>query len=143
MKVNELRIGSIVSHDDYSEETFEVISIYLEDDNYIINTKGGKNGTWINPIDVIKKVPITKELLLKFGFWYNEETNIYQWGSYLQLGFNVESSEFCYYSLDFSRKWVTKKVKYFHELQNLCFEFEEEKELKIQTELEENNNLPF
>lgn len=145
MKVNELRIGNIVSHEDYSEEIFEVISIEQHEDSYLINTKGGKNGTWINHIDLIKKVPITKESLLNFGFWYNEGINIYQWGSYLQTGYNIENSEFIYYSLDFSRTFITTEVKYIHELQNLCFDLEKEQELE-KKEVKNNkkdDGLPF
>tara|TARA_R110002167_G_scaffold229499_1_gene434769 strand:- start:2210 stop:2698 length:489 start_codon:yes stop_codon:yes gene_type:complete len=143
MKVNELRIGNIVSHEDYSNELFEVIGIELEDEGYVINTKGGKNGTWINSISLITKVPITKELLLKLGFWYNETMNVYQWGGYLQFGFNIEGLEFNYYTLDFSKSWITTQVKYIHELQNLCFELEKEQELKLIEVSSERSDLPY
>lgn len=143
MKVNELRVGNIVSHNDYTTEFFEVVSIEKYKDSYVVNTNGGKNGTWINPISLITKVPITKDLLLKFGFWYNEETGIYQWGSYLQFGFNIKTFEFCYYTLDFSRTFITTTIVYAHELQNLCFELDKEQELKFQTKQEETNQLPY
>lgn len=50
-----LKAGSIVSHDDYSCELFKVISIDKE--TGIVETKGGKNGTWINHIDLIIRFP--------------------------------------------------------------------------------------
>lgn len=145
MKANELRIGNIVSHEDYSGEPFEVVSIEKYKDEYVINTKGGKNGTWINPISLVTKVPITKDWLIKFGFWYNEDKTTYYWGSYLQLGFNLDVLDFIYYNLDYSLKLFTRKIKYVHELQNLCFELEKEQELKLnkfRTE-EEALDLPY
>jgi hypothetical protein len=141
MKVNELRIGNIVSHDDYSEETFKVISIKLEDEGYVIDTKGGKNGTWVNHIDLIKEVPITKEWLLKFDFWHNEETNIYYWGEYLQIGFDIDRLTFYHYRKDFSLKYYTKKIKYVHELQNLCYNIEGK--LLQESKTKETTELPF
>ena len=56
IKPFDLRLGNFVTHDDYPEETFEVISIELTDECYLIKTAGGKNGIWGNPIDLIKGV---------------------------------------------------------------------------------------
>ena len=78
MRINELRIGNIVSHDDYTTEFFEVISIELSDGIYVINTNGGKNGTWQNTIDLITKVPITEDFLLLMGFEYNQYTRLWE-----------------------------------------------------------------
>lgn len=50
-KFKGLRIGEIVSHDDYSSEKFTVQEINI--DNGCVTTKGGKNGTWVNNIDLI------------------------------------------------------------------------------------------
>ena len=73
MEVKELRIGSIVTHDDYSDEYFIVKSIdKTTEGGYIISTIGGKNGTWINSLELVGPIQITKEWLLKFGF---EEKN--------------------------------------------------------------------
>ena len=66
--LHELRIGSLVTHEDYSSEIFEVIEIYKKGDVYFVNTKGGKNGEWVNPIDLINPIPITKEWFPAFGF---------------------------------------------------------------------------
>ena len=127
MKAQELRIGNIVSHGDYSSETFEVLSIEFTDETYIINTKGGKNGTWGNPIDMITKVPLTKEWLLKFGFWHDEETKLYHWGAAGEIRVNIETLEFYSYG-----NWHIAMVQYVHELQNLCFEVEKAEDLKLE-----------
>lgn len=130
MKVNELRIGNIVSHGDYSSETFEVISIeFISDTNtYVINTKGGKNGTWGNTIDLITKVPLTKDWILKFGFWYDESMGLYRWGSAGQVRIDTEDWAFQY-----SESWDFPEVKYVHQLQNLCFEVEKAEDLKLKS----------
>ncbi len=92
MNVNELRIGNCVSHLNNIDEIFKVISIEEENGNYSINTKGGKNGTWINPIEYICSIPLTEDILLKCGFknkkeidfdgthidwWHNGEIGLY------------------------------------------------------------------
>lgn len=50
-KFGSLKIGDIVSHDDYSCENFKVTS--FDRTTGIVETKGGKNGTWTNHIDLI------------------------------------------------------------------------------------------
>jgi hypothetical protein len=68
MKVEELKIGNYVSHEDYSCESFIVTSIELDDYGYAIMTSGGKNGEWINSVDIVTPIPLTEEWLLKFGW---------------------------------------------------------------------------
>lgn len=62
-----LKIGSIVSHDDYTCELFQVISI--DKTTGIVETKGGKNGTWTNHIDLIIRNP-SKDLDNPYNFNY-------------------------------------------------------------------------
>ena len=72
LQPNELRVGNIVTHDDYSSELFIVKSIYEEEQEgeevYIIDTLGGKNEGWGNPLELINPIPLTDEILLKCGF---------------------------------------------------------------------------
>ena len=53
-KRKKLKIGERVSHDDYSSELFTVSEI----NGRVITTKGGKNGTWVNDIDLIIRNPV-------------------------------------------------------------------------------------
>ena len=52
--------GNIITRTEY----FEVLSIQPSVGTYVVNTNGGKNGTWENPIELITKVPITQDFLL-------------------------------------------------------------------------------
>jgi hypothetical protein len=50
-RFGDLKNGSKVSHEDYSSEIFIVWGI--DKTTGIVTTKGGKNGVWINHIDLI------------------------------------------------------------------------------------------
>lgn len=63
-----LKIGAIVSHDDYSSELFQIISI--DKKTGIVETKGGKNGIWTNHIDLIIRSP-SKNLENPYNFKIN------------------------------------------------------------------------
>lgn len=122
IEVNELRIGNIVSHSDYTTEYFEVLSIELLNGDYIVNTNGGKNGTWTNPIEMINKVPITEDFLLLMGFEYNQYNRLWEIDG---VSFYYDLSYFYYtehsdYHPDDSSALLT--VKYVHQLQNLYFD---------------------
>jgi len=58
-KFGYLKIGHIVSHEDYSCEEFVIISINKEQE--MVYTKGGKNGTWDNHIDLIIRLGKNKK----------------------------------------------------------------------------------
>ena len=132
MKVNELRIGSIVTHEDYSSELFEVISIVPNEyvnNSYVINTHGGKNGTWLNDIGLINPVYITKELLMQLGFekriglsinWFLNDDLLenLKWTTsrlYLRVyGYRIEVR-----SGDCEGTKCIATIKYIHQLQNI------------------------
>lgn len=61
--IHELRKGSLISFDDYSMEAFEVD--YIQQNT--IWAKGGKNGQWINGVDLVTGIPITPETLEATG----------------------------------------------------------------------------
>lgn len=67
MRPQELRIGNIITHCDYSDAAFVVTEIVKQDDSYVISTSGGKNGTWDNLIECVEPIPLTEEWLLKFN----------------------------------------------------------------------------
>ena len=50
-KFRGLQVGQIVSHEDYSSEKFKVT--HIDKETGIVTTSGGKNGVWINHIDLI------------------------------------------------------------------------------------------
>lgn len=58
-KFGYLKIGHVVSHEDYSCEEFVITNIDKE--NEIVFTKGGKNGTWDNHIDLIIRLGKNKK----------------------------------------------------------------------------------
>ena len=68
--IHELRVGSLISFDDYSMEAFEVE--YIQQNT--IWAKGGKNGQWINGVDLVTGIPITPETLEAIGM--NEGKNV-------------------------------------------------------------------
>lgn len=51
IKCEGFKIGQKVSHEDYTSEDFIITNIDRE--TGIIDTKGGKNGTWTNHVDLI------------------------------------------------------------------------------------------
>lgn len=53
-KISHIKVGDTVLHEDYTSENFIVTEIDKE--NNIVYTSGGKNGTWINPIEMIIKI---------------------------------------------------------------------------------------
>lgn len=117
MKANELRIGNYVSHEDYTIESFKVISITLINDDYEIMTSGGKHGQWVNCIDLIIPIPITEEWLLKFCFekliGWDDMIYFNNNGIHIYLCGNGKEDWF-----EYENDIVIKSV---HQLQNLYF----------------------
>jgi hypothetical protein len=94
-------------------------------DSYVIDTEGGKNGSWLNDISLIEPIPITEEWLLRFKF--------YKWGKYelwkqrlsyrthlKHDGFTIDTSK---RRSDLMRlnTYPFTKIQYVHQLQNLYF----------------------
>lgn len=116
-KVEEIRIGSIVTHDDYSQEIFIVKSIQKYEDTYVIDTIGGKNGTWSNVLDLINPVIVDEYLLLKFGFSKSK-----------RIGSSLYVKSELAIDLDYKCCYIHGKMCYYHtewlqvhQLQNLYF----------------------
>lgn len=66
----DIRIGSLITFDDYSMEAFLVNKIKavrpqgsISTEYYMVEGIGGKNGTWINPFGLVNGIPITPEVL--------------------------------------------------------------------------------
>lgn len=51
LKMQRLKIGQTVSHEDYTSEDFKITDI--DDQTGIVKTAGGKNGTWDNHVSLI------------------------------------------------------------------------------------------
>jgi len=51
MKKDFVKIGAIVSHEDYSCENF-IVSEINKEEGFVV-TIGGKNGVWVNPIELV------------------------------------------------------------------------------------------
>ena len=68
MTAKELRIGNYVTHNDYSDGIFAVSEITRNDNGFIIDTSGGKNGFWGNHISLVNPIQITEEWLIELGF---------------------------------------------------------------------------
>lgn len=124
MKHTELRIGNIVSHEDYTSELFKVIEIITVNNSYVVNTSGGKNGTWTNSIELVNPIPLTEEWLLKLGFGSKYKSVHTRW-NYGLFGVDQKSDED-----DEGESIPVEQVFYYegkvdllyvHQLQNLYF----------------------
>ena len=134
LSVKELKIGNIVSHQDYGG-LFVVDTIEKnEDGEYIIVTLGGKNETWVNSIHLIEPVPITKGLLLYIGFIkatnkLADDKLVYEisqgQGNILQLNSHSGSIWDVYTNWNGRMNYITATGAapvYMHQLQNLYYE---------------------
>jgi hypothetical protein len=123
LKPTDLRIGNYVTHCDYTDGIFKVESITYQEDavgGYVVDTIGGKNGTWSNPINCIEPIELTEEWFLKFGF-DSLDTSFgklfeFRTGRYAWLIDNFGSLHLYY-----SEYENIANVKYVHQLQNLYF----------------------
>ena len=119
------RIGNYVSHEDYSTDVFVIKSInfYDEHNDYMVDTTGGKNGTWINPIENIKPIKITQEFLEKNKFTIINHPQ--------QIGYKLKDL-YIYEHGSFVGEVEVAHVEYVHELQNLYYAiYGEEMEVNI------------
>jgi len=120
MEAKELRIGNLVTHTDYTESIFTVISIEIDKSGgYAIDTSGGKNGswTWINPLECIEPIPLTAEWLEKLGL--KKKGGHYLLDGYIQLVLDDVSNAPNRNVL--IRNIYITDLGYVHELQNLYF----------------------
>ena len=123
MRAEELRIGNLVYYNGNKNEIGVVTGMqstatkqcYIYLNNRVNNTLD---------LDLIKKIPLTEEWLLKFGFEYNNypdslTLNVLSFGSLnaysiskdLTIGLSTQSRYM----------FGTTKIKHVHELQNLYF----------------------
>lgn len=121
MKIEDLKIGNWVHQEDYSDTDFVVKELIKSDASCgnadIVNCYGGKNGEWINPIELINPIKLDTDRMLQLNFevidnrWYNpslikgyikQKKDAYFWSIYLN-NTEIEMTE----------------LKAVHELQNL------------------------
>lgn len=107
LKITELRIGNLVHHNLFGDDSISSIqnSFHVTIANYSAYT----------PIDALRGIPITEEWLIKFGFanvkhrWFKQNLEI----SHLTNGkFIVPKNDMLLNILE---------IKFIHQLQNLCF----------------------
>lgn len=129
MRVEYLRVGNTVHAEDYSDTDFEVAAIYQKEHNWIVACKGGKNGTWVNPVELWNDIPVTEERLKQYGFIEIQTGQSSGAKARWELGaFHVwvyfEGSKRFYWERDRGVELTS-----IHQLQNLYFALEQ-KELK-------------
>lgn len=110
MKPNELRFGNIV----YAKNEIETI-IGIERQRVVVFANGMINGEGVEYKD-IKGIPLTADLLRRFGFTAIEDSNYYddQYGN--QLYFKGDSAIWV-----FNSHPIRHDIKYLHELQNIYY----------------------
>ena len=132
IKANELRIGNIINYQGVKKIVNSLSSESI-DVCYLANYGEFKYPN--TPIEHIKPIPLTEELLLKCGFIsrsfkmsdisIKKDTNLYT------LVYDLIKSE-CYLDLDFTFMTLDNEIKYLHQLQNLYFALTgEELEIKL------------
>lgn len=150
MEANELKIGNLIGHQDYSEEYFRVMSIEYDSNlkSYAIDTVGGSKGGWVNDISLITPVLLTEEWLKKLEFErkiypQSDSENIYPfteewlkkfdpaftvcWEHKKQNLFEIQQTKlgFIYmpfkYSKVFKGEATIPRILHIHQLQNLFF----------------------
>jgi len=110
MKANELRIGNLVKNNEprYGDKILVIESI---GDNDTVNVFFRQY-----PMSELEPLPLTEEWLLKFGFYKNIDTELFEKG-----GFQIEISVLkCLFYLPEFGDWH-KEIEYVHQLQNLWF----------------------
>lgn len=115
IKTNELRIGNtvILSHEDDKEEYYNIK--FINDSEYF-------------PM-FIKPVIINKEILIQFGFEYNNDTDSYilSWKEYYSniyrnIEFKLEDdNHYCSFWIGNNADKLLLNIDYLHQLQNLYF----------------------
>ena len=117
MEVNELRVGNFITHDDYSMEVFKVMSIEKNEDMYLVDTEGGKNGSWINGSILIEPVPLSEEILVKLGKEpRNRRFIIKALSNEIRFDYNFQSRS---WFVSLNGKFTI--IENIHQLQNLYF----------------------
>lgn len=121
---NELRIGNLISFDDYSSNIFSVSELH---ENHL-TAIGGKNETWANPYESAKRILINgneRILMLVYGFSYDTTLSQYYIHNHLDedIKIEVEYADKDGYALylkcvDSNRTILVRYIKYIHEIQN-------------------------
>jgi len=128
MKINELRIGNLVSHGTLhtgigrNGRDYYTIKELTENIIFFEESIVGEYYKDVQPI------LLTKEWLIKFGFKY-DTINYFYSNSELMLAPNKDGGfDVWYHTLSYGKLYL--KLMYVHKLQNLYFELEE-KELTL------------
>src|SRR5687768_7310925 len=111
MKIEELRIGNIIKTKGANLEYWQIT---VEDFGIMCDKV-------MHDSDMSKYIPvdITKEWLIRFGFYHTEINNSYQLDS--DLGFSIWGRLDSGFNIFVSSDDIGKDIKFVHELQNLFF----------------------
>lgn len=129
MKIHELRIGNLVKCKTSNDSAiYSVIQI----DGFGLKVRlSHPRHTEFTPLDRIKPIPLTEEILLKCGF---RKTNLEGYDVHFKYTNPLLRSDItAIYNSDFSLKLdgVARGIKYLHRLQNLFFDLTG-KELEVE-----------
>ena len=128
MKATELRIGNHIQWNNPKNE-IEIIRVIGEN---VVGLNSDIPSDTLTPLDFFKPIPLTEEWLLKFGFEKKEDLSVHP-GSRKYYFFYVKNNlilsisnvtdfniEFKFQSFD-AACYLSIKLQYVHQLQNLCF----------------------
>jgi hypothetical protein len=121
MNASELRIGNLFLY----ENCIYIAKVIRVDFIYGINRNGFAPGEF--PIEVIKPIPITSEILLACGFENKIRGNYYH-KEFTKLYVNIDNSIAIHFG---NKNGILKLIDYLHELQNI-FWILTNQELEIQ-----------
>ena len=134
MTKNELTINNWVRHREQGEKPYRITSITIDGDKYLYTAEGLTEGDIFVDVRAAVFEPIAlNEVILKSSGYVQmvDPTNIERSEKYFSLsnGANslIELTKNGQFNLAMSggrTSFLTKKVKYLHELQNLCKAFD-------------------
>ena len=134
IKPQELRIGNYVTDEFYKDfkTIIEVDSITKKGINVFIEYDGNypeMAESWIEPkyaFDKLFGIPLTEEILLKFGFEKREHKSFFKGKELIYFTFTSNKYGFLIWNTIQNQWWVLGKISisqpiYVHQLQNLYF----------------------
>lgn len=110
MKANELRIGNWYHFADNDGIVYRRVKEIKQNEFGLFGDYDGVN------FEICQPIPLTEEWLVRFGFYKNIDTELFEKGGY-QIDLSVLKCHF--YLPDFG-DWY-KELEYVHQLQNLYF----------------------
>ena len=115
MKATDLRIGNYYQYAGDSGIVYTQVQAIKYNQFGLLSDFDGTN------FEICKPIPLTEEWLLKFGFYKNIDTELFE-----KSGFQIDFSVIkCHFYLPNYGDWY-KELEFVHQLQNLYFALTEE-----------------